>query len=103
VLRRYVLPGHSGAFSLASDRNYVNVPEAGAVVVLDRDSGKLPDRWSLATAGANYPLAFDAKGLRLYVATRRPPAVRVLDVDTGRCASQPPICGDADDILLDLP
>ncbi|MBK6004739.1 hypothetical protein JJB11_01435 [Ramlibacter ginsenosidimutans] len=101
VLRRYELPGHPEAFSLARDRLYVNVPEAGAVIVVDRDSGKTLGTWSVAPAAANYPLALDANGHRLFVATRRPPTIRVLDSVTGQLESQLPICGDADDLFFE--
>jgi len=101
LLRRYELPGHPEAFSLSPDRIYVNVPTARAVVVLDRDSGKTVSTWSIEPAAGNYPLALDAAAHRLFVATRRPPTLRVLNTDSGQLVSQLAICADADDIFFE--
>jgi DNA-binding beta-propeller fold protein YncE len=78
--------GHSEAFQLEKkgSRVFVNVPTDNASVnVIDRKTGQLTN-WPLGNAKANYPMALDEDNHRLFVGTRRPPLVVVLDTETGR-------------------
>lgn len=101
VTRRSALPGHPEAFELSGDRVYVNVPAARAVVVLDRNTGATAATWPIAPAAANFPMAADAAARRLFVATREPPGVLVLDMESGRQVARLQTCADADDLLRD--
>lgn len=101
VLQRLPLPGHPEAFDIAENRIYVNVPTAGAVIVLDLASGKSIAQWPVAPARANFAMALDASSHRLFVATRRPPQLLAFATDTAQASPPVPVCGDVDDLALD--
>src|SRR6266516_5657899 len=87
--------GHSESFQLEKkgSRIFVNVPDDGSVVnVIDRNTGALT-KWGLNGAKANYPMALDEDDHRLFVVTRRPPLLIVLDTDTGKEVTRVPVGG----------
>jgi DNA-binding beta-propeller fold protein YncE len=95
--------GHSESFQLEQkgSRVFVNVPEDGNVVnVIDRKTGELT-KWGLNGVKANYPMALDEDNHRLFVVTRRPPFVMVLDTDTGKEVARVPVGGSCDDVYYD--
>src|SRR5229473_1436979 len=95
--------GHSESFQLEKkgSRIFVNVPEDGSVVnVIDRKSGELT-KWGLNGVKANYPMALDEDNHRLFVVTRRPPFLMVLDTDTGREVARVSVGGSCDDVYYD--
>src|ERR1700739_3555092 len=95
--------GHSESFQLEKkgSRLFVNVPEDGNVVnVIDRKTGELT-KWGLNGVKANYPMALDEDDHRLFVVTRRPPFVMVLDTDTGKEVARVPVGGSCDDVYYD--
>lgn len=99
ILDRIALPGHPEAFELSpvGSQIYVNVPSTGAVVVVDRHTGKETSRWSVLPALLNFPMALDQAGHRLFIATRMPSRLLVFDTASGHRVAQRPLCGDADD------
>lgn len=99
--QRSAVPGHPEAFEVASSRIFVNVPSAGAVIVLDRRSGAQLAAWDVGPARGNFPMALDQASHRLFVATRRPPLLEVYDTQTGKRRQEIPACADADDLFLD--
>src|SRR5437879_1064975 len=95
--------GHSESFQLEKkgSRIFVNVPDDGSVVnVIDRKTGALTN-WGLNGAKANYPMALDEDDHRLFVVTRRPPLLIVLDTDTGKEVARVPVGGSCDDVYFD--
>jgi DNA-binding beta-propeller fold protein YncE len=95
--------GHSESFQLEKkgSRIFVNVPEDGSVVnVIDRKTGELA-KWELNGVKANYPMALDEDDHRLFVVTRRPPFVMVLDTNTGKEVARVPVGGSCDDVYYD--
>ncbi len=94
--------GHSESFQLEKkgSRIFVNVPDDGNVNVIDRKTGGLT-KWELNGAKANYPMALDEDNHRLFVVTRRPPLVIVLDTDTGKEVARVPVGGSCDDVYFD--
>jgi DNA-binding beta-propeller fold protein YncE len=95
--------GHSESFQLEKKgpRIFVNVPDDGSVVnVIDRKTGELT-KWGLNGVKANYPMALDEDDHRLFVVTRRPPFLMVLDTDTGKEVARVPIGGSCDDVYYD--
>ncbi len=95
--------GHSESFQLEKkgSRIFVNVPEDGSVVnVIDRKTGELT-KWGLNGVKANYPMALDEDDHRLFVVTRRPPFLIVLDTDTGKEVARVPVGGSCDDVYYD--
>ena len=104
VVDRIALPGHPEAFELAEHgpEIYVNVPDAGRIVVIDRRTGKTAAEWPVAPEAANFPMVLDEAAHRLYVGTRRPARLLVYDTATGRAVSKAALCGDVDDLFLDV-
>src|SRR5215469_1465505 len=95
--------GHSESFQLEKkgSRVFVNVPDDDAVVnVIDRKTGALT-KWGLNGAKANYPMALDEDDHRLFVITRRPPLLVVLDTDSGKEVTRVPVGGSCDDVYFD--
>ncbi len=94
--------GHSESFQLEKkgSRIFVNVPDDGNVNVIDRKTGGLT-KWELNGAKANYPMALDEDDHRLFVITRRPPLLVVLDTDTGKEVARVPVGGSCDDVYFD--
>jgi DNA-binding beta-propeller fold protein YncE len=97
------LPGHPESFQLESGgiRAFVNVPEAHAVVVVDRRKGSVIARWPLSNASANFPMALDEASHRLFVGSRSPAVLLVYDTESGKLVARVETGGDADDIFYD--
>jgi DNA-binding beta-propeller fold protein YncE len=97
------LPAHPEAFALApkSKRLVVNLPDAGAIGVVDLEQQRLAQTWRLEDARANFALALDESGQRVFVASRRPPLILVHDLESGRRVASVPTCGDIDDVFFD--
>jgi len=96
--------GHSESFQLEKkgSRVFVNVPDDSSVVnVIDRKTGELT-KWELNGAKANYPMALNEDDHRLFVVTRRPPLVIVLNTDTGKEVARVSVGGSADDVYFDV-
>jgi DNA-binding beta-propeller fold protein YncE len=97
------LPGHPESFQLEGNgsRIFVNVPSAGQLALVDRTTMKVVASWPVTAARANYPLALDEAGHRLFVGCRQPARVLVYDSVTGREQGSFDIVGDTDDVFFD--
>lgn len=97
------LAGHPESFQLEATgpRIYVNVPSARQIAVLDREAMKLLATWSVTDADANYPMALDEPGHRLFIGCRRPAKVLVYDTATGTRVASTEAVGDTDDLFYD--
>ena len=97
------LPGHPESFQIDPDhkRAYVNVPSAHAVVVVDLEAGRATTRWPTPDASANFPMAIDLQGRRLFVGARSPAVLLVYDLENGNVVARVPIGGDTDDVYYD--
>ncbi len=97
------LPGPPEAFQLhpSQPRLYVNTLQPSQVAVVDTDRNEVVARFPLKLAAANYPLALDAEGNRLFVGCRKKPKVVVLDAKTGKEIAAIEIPGDVDDLFHD--
>ena len=102
---RIPLDGHPESFQLnaAATRAWVNVPDAGQVAALDLESGRVISKWPLGELHANYPMALDEAGGRLFIGCRRPARLVVMDTQSGRRLASVECVGDADDIFYDAP
>jgi hypothetical protein len=94
---------HPEAFQIerSGDRAYVNVPKQFGVVVIDPKSRAVIAKWGLGGPLANYPMALDEAGKRLFVACRLPGRLVILNTDSGQVVQKLPIIGDADDVFYD--
>jgi hypothetical protein len=100
------LPAHPESFQLETKgrRIFVNLPDAdGTIAVVDRTTAKVIHTWRLDQAKANFPMALDEPGHRLFVACRRPARLLVIDTESGRTVDAADCVGDADDVWYDAP
>ena len=97
------LSGHPESFQLEKNGNriFVNVPDSGRVEVVDWREGSVVATWPIQDASENFPMALDEADHRLFVGTRSPPKLLVLDTDTGKTLASLDAPGDADDIFYD--
>jgi sugar lactone lactonase YvrE len=97
------LPGAPESLQLdpSQPRLYVNIPKPSQVAVVDTYKNEVVNKFPLTLAEANYPLAFDHKGGRLFVGCRNKPTVVVLDMTTGKELAGVEIPGDIDDLFFD--
>lgn len=96
------LEAHPESFQLESKgrRIFVNVPKAGHVAVVDRDKRAVIATWKLS-AGANFPMALDEAGRRLFVGCRQPAKLLVFDTESGKETAAVECSGDTDDVFFD--
>jgi hypothetical protein len=101
LVGRIPLPAHPEGFQVAGDRAFVNVPDAGAVVVVDLKAGRELARWRNPGPHFNFPLALDRTAGRLAVVYRLPARLALFEAGSGRVEQQLETCGDADDVFFD--
>jgi hypothetical protein len=96
------LKGHPESFQLeqTGNRIFVNVPDAGQIAVIDRDKREVVQTWPLQHH-ANFPMALDEPGHRLFVGFRGPSRLVTFDTETGKAVSDLEISGDTDDLFYD--
>jgi YVTN family beta-propeller protein len=97
------LDTHPESFQLETEgkRIFVNVPGAGHVAVVDRESGTLIRKFAVKEASANFPMALDEADHRLFIGCRSPAKLLVLDTKTGKTVAAVDIVGDTDDVFYD--
>jgi DNA-binding beta-propeller fold protein YncE len=103
LIGRVPLAAHPESFQLesAGPRIYVNVPSAGHIAVVDRQAMRVVATWPVTAARANYPMALDEEGRRLFIGCRRPAAALVYDTASGKQLASFQIVGDTDDVFFD--
>jgi YVTN family beta-propeller protein len=97
------LHAHPESFQLETrgKRIFVNVPNAGYVAVVDRETATVIEKFPLKDAAANFPMALDEADHRLFVGCRKPAKLLVLDMETGKTVATLDIVGDTDDLFYD--
>jgi len=80
---------------------FVNVPDAHAISVADRVTGRPKENWRVAGAQGNFAMAIDELNSHVAVAFRTPPILRVYSMQRGGVDRELEICGDSDDIFFD--
>ena len=97
------LLGHPESFQLEQEgsRIFVNVPQAGHVAVIERQTRTMLEAWLLPDAKANFPMALDERDHRLFVGCRNPARLVVLETTSGKTVTELPISGDTDDLFYD--
>ena len=89
-------------FEKSGPRMFVNVRGKNAVEVYDRKSRALIATWSVAEAGKNpTSIAFDENTHRLFLGTRVPGKLVVLDSDSGKIVTTYPAAAMVDDMAYD--
>ena len=97
------LEAHPESFQFEKDgsRAFVNLPKSHKIGVVDRKSRSHLANWSTGGARSNYPMALDERNHRLFVVTRAPAKLIVLDTSQGREVAAVPAVGDCDDVFYD--
>jgi len=97
------LDGHPESFQLErrGARIFVNVPTAGEIEVVDRAKRAVIARWKVSGAADNFPMALDEGDRRLFIGTRKPPRMLVMDTEAGKTIATLGACGDTDDLFYD--
>ena len=79
----------------------MNLPDANhTIAVVDRTKRSVVATWPLEEA-SNFPMTPDEADHRLFVVTRSPPRLVVLDTESGKQVASYPTVGDADDTFYD--
>jgi len=99
VLSTLRLTGHPEGFRLAGSLAMINIPDRGAIVAADIDSGKVIASWATGMHRLNFPLALDPDGKWLALAYRLPSALQVRRLN-GEILLTRAACGDADDLFI---
>ncbi|HEV2176021.1 MAG TPA: YncE family protein [Terriglobia bacterium] len=90
------------ALEKSGDRLYCNITGENAVGEIDRKKRVLMATWPIASQGKqNVPLAYDEADHRLFVVTREPGKLIVLDSDSGKVVTSMTCVGFADDAVYD--
>ncbi|MDP9123288.1 MAG: WD40 repeat domain-containing protein [Pseudomonadota bacterium] len=71
------------AFEQKGHRAFINVSGKSCVAVIDKDTRKMLATWPIKEGLNNAPMALDEADKRLFVVTRKPFRLVVLDTDTG--------------------
>ena len=97
------LDAHPESFQLEKNgsRIFVNLPGSRKIAVVDRKSRTVSESWGTGGPLANYPMALDEPDHRLFVVTRLPARLIVLDTDQGKRVETLPAIGDCDDVFYD--
>jgi len=97
------LGAHPESFQLekGGSRIFVNLPRSRKIAVVDRKSRSVLNSWGTGGPLANYPMALDEANHRLFVVTRFPARLIVLDSDHGQRIASLSVAGDCDDVFLD--
>jgi len=95
--------GHPESFQLESSgpKIFVNDPDGGNVTLAIDRSTRAISKWQLNGNRFNFPLALDEADHRLFVGTRRPSKLIVLNTQTGNIVTTLACAGDTDDMYYD--
>lgn len=96
------LEAHPGAILVGEDAQvFVTVPEKGHILVLDRKSHAIQQTWALEGNPHATSVALDAAHHRLFVGTRNPATIVVLDSGSGKEVARMPTVNTLDGIYFD--
>jgi YVTN family beta-propeller protein len=97
------LDAHPESFQLEKNgsRIFINLPRSMKIAVVDRKTRTVLESWGTGGPLANYPMALDERDHRLFVGTRFPARLIVLDTDQGKRVANLPAIGDCDDVFYD--
>jgi DNA-binding beta-propeller fold protein YncE len=95
------LGAHPESFQLekAGPDIYVNLPGLKQIAAINRQTGAIT-RWPIKEE-SNFPMALDEANHRLFVVTREPPRLLVVDTGTGHGVATLPCVQDSDDLYYD--
>lgn len=83
------------------DRIFINVTDKNYLAVVDKKTLTVTAQWTIKEAKQNAPIAMDEATHRLFVVTRDPGMMVVLNADTGATVASFPAPGHADEAVWD--
>ncbi len=89
------------AVDLASVKVFANMPDLRQVAVMNGEKRTLLTTWQLNPGLANVPIGLDEADHRLFVGTRHPAQLLVMNANTGDLVATVDSCADADDLFFD--
>jgi hypothetical protein len=97
------LPAHPESFQISRSTRqiFVNLPNAGSIVVLGKESNSPRITWRTSDAQGNFAMALDEENSSVVVAFRSPPKFSVRDMRDGAVIADRNTCGDVDDVFID--
>ena len=97
------LDAHPESFQMEknSSRIYVNLPGSRKISVVDREAHSIVTSWGTGLTLGNYAMALDETDHRLFVVSRVPARLIVMDTATGKVVQKLAAVGDCDDIFWD--
>jgi DNA-binding beta-propeller fold protein YncE len=100
-LMNFKVGAHPESFQLEASgaKIYVNVPDLKKIAVVDRQTGEI-SAWNIPFE-SNFPMALDEADHRLFVATRTPARLLVLDTSSGKMIAALPCVQGSDDLFFD--
>jgi DNA-binding beta-propeller fold protein YncE len=66
-----------------SDKLWISVADKNKTAIVDRKAGKVIGEWPVTAAQQNAPMTYDPKTRRLFIVTRKPGMLLVVNADTG--------------------
>lgn len=97
------LSAHPESFQLEKNgpQIYVNLPKSRQIAAVDREAHSVVTTWGTGMSLANYAMALEEANHRLFVATRFPARLLVIDTRSGKTVQKLSAVGDCDDIFFD--
>jgi DNA-binding beta-propeller fold protein YncE len=91
----------SMAIEKSGHRLFVNMTGANLIGVVDREKREVVQTWPVMAAKENVPMQFDESTHRLFVATRKPSKLVVVNTDTGKEVTSLDVADYVDDLAYD--
>ena len=91
----------SMAIEKSGQRLFVNMASANEIGVVDREKRQVVQTWPLAAGKENVPMQFDEATHRLFVVTRKPSKLIVVNSDTGKEVTSLAVADYCDDLAYD--
>jgi DNA-binding beta-propeller fold protein YncE len=104
-LSEILLEAHPESFQVdttpGSFRVFVNINELGYIAIADTNHRRVMEKWPVPGFKALFPMAFDEKDQRVFIASRNPPALVVLDSKSGKVVTSVEAPDGSDDLWYD--
>jgi len=91
----------SMAIEKSGTRMFVNMTGINSIGVVDREKRAVIATWPITAAKENVPMQYDESTHRLFVATRKPSKVVVINTDTGKEVTSLDVADYVDDLAYD--
>jgi DNA-binding beta-propeller fold protein YncE len=91
----------SMAFENSGKRLFVNMTSANQIGVVDSQKRTVTATWPIISAKENVPMQYDEVNHRLFVVTRKPSNLVVLNTDTGKEVAHIAVADYVDDLAFD--